>query len=160
MCSQHRASLEEFEELSKSAKDYGIRLNLGEAPRLSLEILSMSSQYLRDMIKLSSKQTESSRHDPEHNIVGPDRDGSSRKADQDEEEDDQQDEEDEYDEVSEDDGQHKADEVNRLKRKGFTYNPICHHCKVQYDPDDNPPKCCRSHTGTCGKIANWPERDL
>lgn len=38
-------------------------------------------------------------------------------------------------------------DFGRLKRKGFTFNPICIFCKEQFDSQDNPKECCVCHPG-------------
>lgn len=50
-------------------------------------------------------------------------------------------------------------EMSMLKRKGFQANPIRTRCKIQFDEDDNPEGCCKSHTGKLSFYFNYSRVD-
>lgn len=47
-------------------------------------------------------------------------------------------------------------EAPRLKRREFRLNPVCIHCEMQFDKDDNPTGGCRYHPGKSSFLSSLP----
>lgn len=160
--SQKDTSLAYLETQLRLAKEKGVYLNLSEENKASERHREVVLRFLEEFGGLEGVGRGLA-------AVG---EGCTTEVDEDNSEDEDEDDEPENDEGDDDEkdgSEHDEDqddddydylfrrtiisptahvEITRLKRKGFHFNPICFYCKIQFDADDNPDGCCKSHTRT------------
>ena len=146
-----------MEDTIKLAKIHGVYLSVSHQHQRSEASQAVIMKFLTDMIALDAtlpheKNTANNRVPGSGQILGDDDDDNDINDSDDKDND--NDNNIDHPPRDEDEcrvGGDRERKLSILGKRGFPYNPICIHCKMQFDHDWNDTGSCVCHPGTSAK---------